>query len=267
VEKLLKPYIDYSINDYQIKLNDKIYPSFVTLFDKEERINGKILNEKIINKLNPNRINSQLFWYNLQKYFKFSPICGKPSFSIEEVNYNNFNLPKYFGIIDDLNHIKKDKINFLEIGYGYGNMFNWVNNNSNFNYCGIDLLKRINGKGLYETNGWEIPNEIKNLNVVYSINVFQHLSFKQRLNYFEKIYKILNKNGVFYCSLFIYDELNFNKKFWDFIDENGNVYCNLFGQLTEVDKKEELFNILKLIGYKIEFKNFYPNILFLKLTK
>jgi SAM-dependent methyltransferase len=158
-------------------------------------------------------------------------------------------------------------INFLEIGYGYGNIFNWINNNTNFNYCGIDVLKRINGKTLYETNGWDIPNEITKIDIVYSINVFQHLSEKQRINYFEKIYKILNYGGVFYCSMFILNNENKDKNCWSFTD-GEKYYCNLFGQLTEVDEERFIFDIIKNIGYKIiEKKYFEPNLLYFKLNK
>jgi hypothetical protein len=106
MEKLLEPYINRKTeNEYIIKYENKFLPSFVTLF-KNDKIYTDILDKDIINTLNPNNINSQEFWYNLQKHFKYSPICGKISSSIEEVNYNNLTLPKIFRIFDEFKEYK-----------------------------------------------------------------------------------------------------------------------------------------------------------------
>ena len=150
----------------------------------------------------------------------------------------------------------------LEIGYGFGSLPQFIEK-YNFpitSYDGIDLLNRVKKNTFpdkyvfHEADGWEIPDTIKNgLDVVFSSNVFQHITFKQKINYLKLSYDKLKDGGyVLFNCIFRSEELLQDKpELWGKFDEFGIPYIQMFDQFIEVDDvKDVLYEITK-IGYQV----------------
>jgi len=257
---------------------------------KGRKFGRTIVPRKEIKKVSPNKINNVKFWKSLDPKYKLLAVCGAPVKTPFEANKLNLFAAK--DALKIITPILQEKINIgqpvkvLEIGYGYGGFTDWVHSTcgeahlkktGNFfpfdkfiHYYGIDLVKRIDTfSNLFETDGWEIPEEVpNNLDIVYSMNVFQHLSKEQRMNYFNKAYSKLGEKGVMVFSSFIMTEENKDSYVWGLKDENGTGYCQFFNQATEVDNDVELKEDLKEMGFEIdEFKVHGINQLFCALSK
>lgn len=231
----------------------------------EKEINGKkaqfcrsTYNKKDLDKLNPNNINNRLFWKELNKNFKFAPVFGFKCENIEMGNNGNIGI---FGKLVYKYAELFSRRNILEIGYGFGS-FPTALIKHNFevkSYVGIDLVNRI-GKNTFpsnykfsETNGWIIPEQIKNLDVIFSSNVFQHITFKQKINYLKIGYDRLKPGShfIFNC-IFRSEELMKNKpELWGKVDEFGIPYLQMFDQFVVVDDVEDIINEAKNIGYEV----------------
>ena len=96
------------------------------------------------------------------------------------INYNANMLASDIYAFQEVNRLSYKK-RLLEIGCGYGNLYNFLKNDCD--YSGIDVVKRFDACTLTDGNG--IPKSIlnKKFDVVYSCNVFQHLSLKQKRRY------------------------------------------------------------------------------------
>lgn len=231
----------------------------------------------------PENIDNKKFWKKLNEGYKILSITNAPAQDEYEANMYNREYASTRGterfitkfIEEKLRENKVTKI--LEIGYGFGSFADWLHNRfpyqiisgKNLEYYGIDIVKRNDKyKNTYETDGWKIPKEIPNVDMVYSVNVFQHLSKKQRLNYFKKAYNKLNNNGHMIFSSFIMTETNKDSVVWGLVDEKGTGYCHFFSQPTEVDKEDDLRKELNDIGFDIDsFSVTGINHLFCILTK
>jgi len=233
-----------------------------------------VVKRKDLKLLFPENIDNKKFWRKLNPKYKLLSVSGATTKSEYEANKVNLGFAKAVGAIGDVERAIRDKLGetwnrddrkfkVLEIGYGLGCFVNWLYNesgrigqieNKQIEYYGIDIVKRIDTyENLFESDGWKIPKEIPtDLDMVYSLNVFQHLSKKQRYNYFKKAYKRLNNNGVMVFSSFIMTEQNKDSWAWGLVDEKGTGYCHFFNQPTEVDKDEELKEYLTGIGFEIE---------------
>ena len=88
--------------------------------------------------------------------------------------------------------------------------------------------------------------------MIYSFNVFQHLSKKQRTSYYKDIYKKLKDSGSFIFGMFVRTEENKNWTCWGGADYKGRYYTNFFKQLTEVDEIGELLDELDGIGFDVQ---------------
>jgi SAM-dependent methyltransferase len=91
---------------------------------------------------------------------------------------------------------------------------------------------------------------MKFFDVIYSVNVFQHCSQKDRFEYFQQGYDVLKKGGYFLFTEFLMTEENRNNPYWGIIDENGRGYTQFFNQLTECDWDYELYELLNNVGFK-----------------
>jgi len=277
VKLLLEPYMDFYYNkenEYFLKVNEnKFVPTSRNFIDElvqnlEDVVIGKvedrtfrrsIIPKEELYQFNPDNINNKKFWKDLHKKYKLVPICGGGNplpKNVNEANETNFKSAMIRGSIEALDGFisSKPTSKILEIGYGYGNVAMHITTKfKDSEYYGIDLVKRMDFvENLYETDGWHIPAEIPKVDIVYSVNVFQHLSQKQRWNYYEKCFDLLNDDGIMIVSSFIMTEENKDSYVWGLVDDEGRGYCHFFSQPTEVDYDTELKEKVTSLGFDIE---------------
>lgn len=228
-----------------------------------------------INKLNPNYIDNSLFWNLLHKIgFEFSPVSGALSKTIKELNENNEKIFKY--LVDNNQNLFKNK-QILEIGYGYCSFIEYLRKNDIdiYHYYGIDLIKRFKKRydkrkfDFYECDGWSIPENVDNLDLIFSSNTFQHITKDQKLNYLKLGYEKLKTGGYFvFTSFFSTPDLLVKKPYlWAFKDEIGKPYVHFFDQFIQVDDYYEITRYAISIGYKFEFGYNYGENLFAVILK
>jgi hypothetical protein len=239
----------------------------IKFYDEENGICKMILNKKYIDRFHPLKINNQKFWKEFKIKFPLVSVCGGESQSIEHCNENNTLLSKQHGFIDFIDKIigenVNNKINFFEIGYGHGNIFNYYNDN--VNYIGVDYYKnqnlnKFNNLLIIKESG--IPKSIKNnsQDIIYCCNVLQHCCKHDRFEYFRQSFKKLKTGGYFLGSLFLETLENKDEYYWGMEDTKGRKYCCFFNQLTEVDTKEEFLEEINNIGFSlIKLDNIYNN--------
>lgn len=147
----------------------------------------------------------------------------------------------------------------LEIGYGYGYTGIELIERYNVDYYGIDYVssnpedtinKEYNGKHrFFEINESGIPKELrtKKYDIIFSFNVFQHLTKEQREEYIKQMSECLADDGVILFDCFEWGlegetpREDFNTKF--------------FGVLTSIDSAEEMKNIIESNGLAIKTKD------------
>lgn len=140
-----------------------------------------------------------------------------------------------------------NNIKLLEVGGGYGNVYNFLKENNIFdvekNYFHVDVVKSFEHNNFFKTNGCGLPKELMDqdvkFDVIYSFNVFQHLSQKQKMAYYYSFYDKLEKGGEIILGIFLETEENKNEPFWQVKDEFGRNYVKFFNQFTLADKIEE----------------------------
>jgi SAM-dependent methyltransferase len=218
-----------------------------------------IVDDRAVMRFHPNMINNKDFWVHARKYFPLLSVCGSPCKNRKEVNDRTLSMHKYLGALDfvkDRILKSENKLEFLEIGFGYGNVFHLLKDC--VNYTGIDYviprgLKKY--KNFIELDESGIPDYLLNddyYDIIYSVNVLQHCSTAQRRKYFSQANKVLKPGGHFVFSINLRTETNKDmQEFWGLKDLQGKVYTQFFNQLTEVDDWKELKDDLEGIGFKI----------------
>jgi hypothetical protein len=273
VEDIEKNFSIYNktASDYWVVTNDKIVPTQTLILTQEEtdfvvEINDEakyqVYKQDFIDRLSPDKINSCVFWKIATDKFPFFSIAGgiQKIYTIDEVNTCSNNMSNMLGCIDVLNEIfdKNRKAKMLEIGPGHGNIKNLlVNHGLDTNYHAIDVNPLFEFPRIYQTDGKHIPDTIpNNMDLVYSVNVFQHLSKAQRTSYYKQIFEVLKDGGVFVFGMFVVTEENKNWPVWGARDENGNIYTHFFRQFTKIDHLDDIMVELSYLGYsKIEMIN------------
>lgn len=238
------------------KEKDKYILSTEKVFGKDWTHVRDIISDEIIEKYSPDNIDINKFWKESVDAYPFVSICGFANVdNINEANAATLNgIHSYFGGLQTVKSVweqNQDCFRILEIGPGYGGFYNWVKNLPNTSYYGIDVNPLFECETLYKCDGRNIPSDVPmNLDVVYSYNVFQHLTKKQRTSYYKQAYLVLKPGGVFTCALFAVTPNNFDGPYWYISDKNGNFYCAFFNQLTVVERIEDLKSELEDIGFK-----------------
>ena len=227
-------------NDYKVKMGQ----SGVT---KEEIV-----------LLSPDNINSCSFW----EYIEKNPEIAKDAISFgvtkemprEKVNEQNFGLACSLNALSYI-ILYKECIGMpiLDIGAGYGMLRDFVKQNTKLHYCGVDVYPKVDDVYPVAEDGSTLPPNIaaSMFGLVISVNVFQHLSVKQRRHYYEQVEKILHPDcGVFTVSHIAHLP---NSPHKPFRGNDGKFYMCHYGQYTEVQTLEELkqdltkhFNILSM---------------------
>jgi hypothetical protein len=269
--------IDYNfikenkINDFIIKINDEIILIDDYIFESQNAYNIvrqddnsflRVINDEYLKTHNPDVVNINEYWKNLYNIFPHGTITSNPNVkNIEEAKNVILNLFfKHFNFHEILNeeYTKNINLKMLEIGAGYGNLKDFLQKNYNINnYYAIDTCKMFEYDKLFLTDGKNIPSEIPNpLDLIVSLNVFQHLSTAQKISYFKQIELILTENGKFIFSQFFINNDIKNLKIGDnyifgFRDNEDNCYLKFYDQFTLIDNISNLMKIVENLNLKI----------------
>lgn len=254
------------IDEYTVLCDDgQKRPASITITKKDEDVIIKndnkgigVYRKKFIDVLSPDKIDSRMFWKEATSKFPLVSISGcDPNIkTIAEANLATFNFARLLGALDVVKEFfdldKKTRI--LEIGPGFGGFQERLAYNySDENYYAIDVNPLFNHPRLFETDGKTIPNNIPDsMDIVYSINVFQHLSKNQRTAYYKQAYDILKRKGVFIVGSFVETTKNKSWPVWGCKDYRGNNYINFFRQFTPVDNEIELIYELSDLGFDVK---------------
>lgn len=216
-----------------------------------------VVKKEAIERFHPNNIDNKDFWVECRNQFPLLSVCGGTCKSIKQVNKKTSTIPDIVGItkaLDILISGSQEKLNLLEIGFGYGGLFFKLKDKCN--YYGIDYivhksLKKY--KNFIEIEKSGIPDFLLDegyFDIVYSVNVLQHCSQLDRFNYFEQSHRALKQGGHMLFTLNLMTKKNKDDNCWGFIDEKGRGYTNFFNQLTECDWDYELYYMLSKIGFE-----------------
>lgn len=200
----------------------------------------------------PEDFNWKQFWIDCKRMFPYHSVSGGKYFD-NETKIKGVELNKCPILLAEDYKYKK----VLEIGYGYGGAARHFNT-LGFQYYGIDFVSSGTPDDYYgtfiEIDKSGIPEELQKQNgtfsVVYSENVFQHLTKQQRIEYYEQAYNILEKgNGTFIFSLFTRNKEGI-KEFYS-KEENKHVpyATSFFGVHTSVPKEEDVLLALIKCGF------------------
>jgi hypothetical protein len=282
IEKNFEMYKNRNDSDYEILIDGQAILTSTFVVDEAKRKqfdvigNNIIISEKLAKDLSPDTVDSREFWYHATKHFPLFSVCGvKPeSETIDNVNKTTLSMAHKLNAIGSvkLYFDYNPKAKLLEIGPGHGGFQKFITSiMDDKNYYAIDVNPLFVHPRLHQTTGDTIPNKIpKVLNIVYSYNVFQHLSKKQRTNYYKRIHKRLSQDGVFIFGMFLKNAENATWPVWNYYDKSGRSYVQFFGQFTEVDTQEELYKELSEIGFEVkdvtpaEFKTHYRTLVCFK---
>ena len=131
--------------------------------------------------------------------------------------------------------------------------------NNGFIYTGIDYVSsnkdcKNEPDKFIEISENGIPENIlikDSFDLVYSENVFQHLTKKQRVQYYNEAYTVLKEGGVFFFNLFCKNDEFFDKKYTEEEIKKLNYATNFFGVHTYVPYKHEVISCLEDIGFTV----------------
>lgn len=253
-------------------VSEKTFNRTITVGDQDalKKFSFKrvVIDEELINKLSPNNIDCCHFWKKATEYFPLGSILYSANCKNEtELNEASLKAHEAWGTFGLLKSIleENESAKILEIGPGYGAITGFVAENYNLeNYYAIDVNPLFKYKKLFKTDGKTIPKQVPNdLDVVYSVNVFQHLTPEQRLSYFEQIKDKLVVGGKFIFSMFVVapdtEEIMIQDPnsghihpIFGFQDKQGNYYTNFFSQLTRCNTMRELIDIFTNLNMKLE---------------
>ena len=224
------------IGDNDVRISD-IYPCCCDFKATKENIDKPFFSNNDWKK----------FWEVTKKYYPLHSVAGNFHFDTKEkiVSGESSNIKDFIGDIDSL----KNK-NVLEIGFGFGGAgFELLLNN--INYFGIDYtysndlcidFKQNNEKRFFEISESGIPNNLKTIkyDLIFSKNVFQHLTQEQRFDYIKESYSLLNNGGKL-----IFDVFEKSDKYV----ERDSYSTLFFGVQTKIENEDELETYLIDCGY------------------
>lgn len=231
----------------ELKKTQKLIPTCVI---PHHILNGSNpVSPRVINLLHPDKIDTSYFWKKIKDEFGTLTITNEDSLTIEKANDKTLELAKLMGVIDEINLYENIKI--LEIGSGYGNLYNYLIDNGfdMNNYYSIDVVAYFFHDNLYITDGNSFPQNLPKFDLIYCFNSFQHMSQKQRDMYYENIFMHLNPGGVFLGGNILRHPQNEKLPIWQIKDKKGNDYVTFFGQYTKVETSEDFISKIKELGY------------------
>jgi SAM-dependent methyltransferase len=246
-------------NRIQTKMVNTIMLEGLGKIDKDfnNQLGTLIVEDIAVKRFQPNIINNKDFWISARKSFPLLSVCGGQCKDIKAVNKMTLQMSKNIGLFDFLNKLMLDsseKINVLEIGCGYGNIFHEINDKCNYygiDYIIHDSLKEY--KNFIEIDKSGIPDFLlgeEMFDAIYCVNVLQHCSQHDRYNYLKEGFSVLKSGGYFMFTAFLMTDDNKNSECWGIKDSQGRGYTHFFNQLTECDWDWELTKMLGYIGYE-----------------
>lgn len=261
VDKFTKDFKLHNIREEKIA-PDKILQSFTW-----------VVPEYVIQYLHPDNIDIKEFWKKSVELFPYLSICGSDPniLTTAQAIEGSFRSQKFLKTLDWLDESIAEGSKVLEIGPGFGMVYEKIIKNYaglEGNYYSIDVNPLFWHDNMYFCDGRNIPDEIPNdLDVVYSVNVFQHLSSSQRESYYKQIFNKLKPGGTFIVGTFCITSNNIDKPLWGHQDENGNFYTLFLGQYTEIERIDGWLQKLTSIGFVPEKAVEHQNYVCLKLKK
>jgi SAM-dependent methyltransferase len=260
----------YKTNEYQFRAGkgklptqlintfviEKLYERLIDFGDGDGR-GVTVVTKEAIERFHPNMIDNKAFWLRAHSSFPLLSVCGGECKNIKELNAKTLELSNTFHLFPFLKNLvdkSKTPLSVLEIGFGFGNVFNELKDKCE--YIGIDyripkaLKKYKNFIEIQESGIPEFLRDDKFFDVIYSVNVLQHCSQKDRFDYFQQGHSSLKTGGYFIFSCMLMNKANENDKYWGIKDSTGRGYLHFFNQLTECDWDYELFNHLQGLGFK-----------------
>ena len=193
----------------------------------------------------PYPFNWKDFWIACKKEFPLHSVAGSTYYNTpRRIKSKEYSLTKerYTGKTTPGHNV-------LEIGYGYGGSARYFHE-AGMNYYGIDYKSsgRPNKKygEFIEINKSGIPSNLrkKRFAIVYSTNVFQHMTRKQRIEYYNQVAKILEPGCEFRFDLFTRNPLANKDEF-----ETEPYATNFFGVHTYVPTIDEVTTELHKAGF------------------
>jgi SAM-dependent methyltransferase len=218
------------------------YRRYCDLFKDDTR---KLLKEEL-ELLSPDNINNKDFWIVAEQLFGIDPVCNTKSGvkNIEEGNVANLKLARHSGMLNFVEDNSDLPIEILEIGPGYGSLKNYIKSKTKFLYKGVDVYPKCDEIIASNIDG-TLPEEIKTKKFghVVSSNVFQHLSIKQRRQYYSDISNILLPGGAFLFNNMCYPK---SGQWRGYVDSKGDRYLSHYGQWTLIQTLDEIIEELKI---------------------
>ena len=225
---------------------DGSFPCGISVYDwKSEEIDNL-----------PKDFDWQEFWKDCKEYYPLHSVSGKTTTIYNIITWEENKVPMNW----IKNNIRKKKNpSVIEIGYGFGGAAKTFEKNG-FKYKGIDYVssdkENADSDKFIEITTSGIPEKLlveNSVDLVYSTNVFQHLTKEQRIQYYEEAYKVLKKGGLFYFDLFSRNEDEFQKRYTEEEIKNLSYATNFFGVHTSVPYEKDVLETLEKIGYKIVY--------------
>lgn len=215
---------------------------------KDWREKGGTATQEEADLLSPDNIDCYDFWRVCNDLFGSDPICNAADGAVYtndmDANRVNLNIAQLSGILSVIDVNKFYRVNMLEYGPGLGCVKNYVEVNTRFNYFGFDVNPRIPGIAATTKAGY-IPSEFvdKNkgsFNIVFSSNVLQHVSMKQRQAFFSDAYDLLSVGGTLAFNVSAFKQ-----------NTPPLRYMTLYGQFILIPTVSEIIKELQDLKFKI----------------
>jgi hypothetical protein len=190
--------------------------------------------------LSPDVVDCFDFWNVANDLFGNDCVCnvadGNKAHTQMESNRTNLFIARQTGLLAHIDSYRDYKLNVLELGAGYGSLKNYIEANTQFSYTGFDVFPKI-PEILPTDKAGMIPDEFIQNNIgkfqlITASNVLQHLSTKQKVNFFNAAHKLLSAGQVLSFNLNVFSSRSTNK------------YMTLYGQFIEMLTNEEIAGLI-----------------------
>lgn len=253
IKRNLRKSDDFIVRDKDLKEIKEKKHHFISEDGNLESFITNIISNKILKKLEPSSIDIHHFWNKCMEVNPLISILGSDPV-ITKDNALQYGFETHRDRYQTLDYIADAVFTHkkvLEIGCGFGHIYNLFKEyDLTNNYYALDIQQIFECENFYLGDGKSIPKEIPKIDLVYSLNVFQHLDSNQRTGYYTDIFEKLKNGGTFVFGLFGVDDENIkNERIWGYRDENDNRYCQFFNQFTICPRDSDVLNELNQIGF------------------